>query len=116
MPVYDDRLSGRTTKQMQEAPAGAVFVWCNGSTAYPRALAKRLGRDDLQVMPRAWLTHRSVYGMRPGTLVIDHAAELHWQTLRLVIERGLLAESPHGKAARDPNRSITGLAGRGRAP
>ncbi len=72
-----ERGNGETTRQMLNAPHGAVFVWCNGRTAYPEQLARILGRVDLQVVPLSWLTCYDYWrGRRFPGVVIDHAAEL----------------------------------------
>lgn len=70
---YSARGTGRTTKQMLDAPQGAVFVWCNSDTYYPKALARKLGRIDLRVQPLSWLTHKNVVGRRFTGFVLDHA-------------------------------------------
>lgn len=72
----NDRQTGRTTRQMQAAPQGAVFVWCNSRVEYPIALAKELGREDLVVQPMSWLEPRNVMGRTLSGLVLDHAAPL----------------------------------------
>lgn len=73
-----ERQSGRTTRQMQAAPQGATFVWCNNRYWYPRDLARRLGRGDLHVVPLDWLAYpRNL--RRGGAVVLDHAA---WDSLK----------------------------------
>lgn len=67
-----DRGTGRTTKQMQDAPRGAVFVWCNGLTDYPRRLARHIGRGDLKIEQADVPEHR-LRGFAPGHVVYDHA-------------------------------------------
>jgi hypothetical protein len=67
-----DRQQGFTTKQMQEAPIGAFFVWCNGHVDYAKGLARKLGRPDLEVVPSAWLHERRVMGLLLP-VVVDHA-------------------------------------------
>jgi hypothetical protein len=71
------RQSGQTTDQMQAAPPHAIFIWCNDLTDYPRALARRLGRTDLQIEPLSGLDdgHR-LRGVRAPALILDHAARL----------------------------------------
>ena len=69
-----DRQTGRTTQQMNDAPPGAVFVWCNSHVSYPQALAKTLERDDLVVRPLSWLERRNVMGRTFPGVVVDHAA------------------------------------------
>lgn len=67
------RGTGRTTKQMMEAPKGAVFVWCNKEVWYPQRLAEKLGRKDLQIQPRSWLTGERWRGQSFPGIVVDHA-------------------------------------------
>lgn len=91
-----DRGTGTTTRQMTEAPVGAVFVWCNSHTAYPQELAKRLGRTDLVVRPMSWLQPRSVMGRDFPGVIVDHAAQpdsegyaaLHYLRTRGVLVAG----------------------------
>ena len=69
------RQDGATTRQMQEAPKGAVFVWCNDKTSYPRDLARHLGRDDLLIKSPEWLEHRW-HGLSLTGVIVDHSASL----------------------------------------
>lgn len=69
------RGEGTTTKQMEAAPKGAVFVWCNGHTDYAVRLARKIGRDDLRVVSPAWLEDRWL-GLELAGIVVDHAAQL----------------------------------------
>lgn len=67
MTIADEtgRQTGRTMRQMKDAPRGAVFVWCNAHLSYPRRLAKAIGRDDLLVVvPLSWLAPHNVYGRK----------------------------------------------------
>ena len=66
------RGTGRTTRQMEGAPAGALYVWCNGHLEYPKHLARKLGRDDLKIVsPEHYkVTSR---GRDVGSVVLDHA-------------------------------------------
>jgi len=61
---------------MQEAPKGAVFVWCNRHTDYPKALAQKIGRTDLEIRPLAWLRPENVRGREFAGVVLDHAVRL----------------------------------------
>lgn len=63
----------RTTDQMKCAPKRAVFVWCNNQLNYPRDLAKRHGRADLEIVGPDWLTDNRWRGRELTGLVIDHA-------------------------------------------
>lgn len=70
-----DRQTGRTAKQMIDAPRRSIFVWCNTSLWYPRELARYLGRTDLRIVSHDGLTPNELCGLRArgGLLVIDHA-------------------------------------------
>lgn len=71
------RGTGRTTKQMQDAPKGAIYVWVNQHLGWPRDLAHHLGCDDLQIVSPTWLERMGNWAGRSITgLVLDHAAEL----------------------------------------
>lgn len=66
------RGTGATTKQMTEAPQGAVYFWPNHRLAYPKGLAQHLGRDDLEIKSISLLDD-GVEGQN-SRVVIDHAA------------------------------------------
>ena len=70
------RQMGITTKQMRAAPENAVFVWCTSDLSYPKALAKALGRHDLEIVTPRWLVLRSWRGRDLSGLVVDHATYL----------------------------------------
>lgn len=67
------RRSGLTTRQMQEAPHGAVYVWVNSRLDYPVRHARALGRNDLEIVPLSWLDGHRWRGRDITGLVIDHA-------------------------------------------
>lgn len=72
-----DRGTGRTSRQMQTAARGALFVWLNNHIDYPRHLAKKLGRDDLEIVRRGDLyPGHQLRGRTFTEIVIDHAAKL----------------------------------------
>jgi hypothetical protein len=60
---------------MESAPNGAVFIWCNGHTNYPKMLARKIGRDDLRIEAPSWLEDRWI-GLELTGLIVDHAARL----------------------------------------
>ena len=70
-----DRGAGATTKQIEAAPKGAVFVWCNGHTDYAIRLAQKIGREDLRIESPTWLEDRW-RGLELTGVVVDHAARL----------------------------------------
>lgn len=76
------RQTGRTTRQIQNAPRGALYVWVNERLHYPRAL----GRGDLEFVSPASMGHR-LTGRRSGDIVIDHAACLTLEQLDLLLTR-----------------------------
>jgi hypothetical protein len=67
--------TGRTTKQMRDAPQRAAFVWpVWGSISYAHDLARHLGRVDLTI-----ITPSGLGDFREGqypALVVDHAVKL----------------------------------------
>lgn len=69
--TMSERGTGRTSRQMIEAPEGAFFVWCNGRTEYALSLAARLGRHDLKILSvDNWeLANRGTH----LSLIFDHA-------------------------------------------
>lgn len=72
------RQTGRTTKQMQEAPLDAVFVWPHSASLnYARALALRVDRIDLNIISPNDLESPKWRGRKPSVIVLDHATELN---------------------------------------
>lgn len=71
--VLKVRGTGRTSKQMLEAPIGATFVWCNHHLEYPRLLATSLGRNDLRIIPPP-RDDNQLRGV--ASVVYDHAGDL----------------------------------------
>lgn len=71
-----ERQSGTTTNQMKSAAQNALYVWCNQYLNYPKALARHLRREDLQIVPPCHLDiPDAIRGLRRD-VVIDHAAAL----------------------------------------
>lgn len=73
-----ERGSGRTTRQMENAPIGAVFVWCNDHIDWPKRLALSIQRSDLKILRLSVLDHGAqiLRGLEFSGFVIDHAADL----------------------------------------
>lgn len=63
---------GNTTRQMEAAPHGSVFVWCNGDLNYPCMLAEKIGREDLKIVGPEWLLNRHFAGLELSGLIADH--------------------------------------------
>lgn len=76
--MSNDRGSGQTTQQMQAAPPGAVFVWCNTILHYPRDLARHLGRTDLRIVSPSWVSASQMAGGKTP-IAVDHAAYLTFE-------------------------------------
>lgn len=66
------RGSGQTTRKMQSAPYGAIYIWCNSGLEYPRALARHIGRQDLIIRSPAYFENFGYRGLRIP-VVLDHA-------------------------------------------
>lgn len=61
---------------MANAPIGAVFVWVNADFARPLALAKKLGRVDLDIISPTRAGNGYLRGRLIPAVVVDHAARL----------------------------------------
>ena len=85
-----ERGEGTTTKQMQAAPKGAVFVWCNAHTGYATHLTRKIGREDLKIVSPTWLEWERWRGLELTGLVVDHAAQLtdmQWDNYQAALTR-----------------------------
>ena len=72
-----ERGTEETTRQMKAAPQGAIFVWCNGQLSYPKSLAQKIGRGDLEIVSPSWLGgHVENEGEELSGVILDHAADL----------------------------------------
>jgi hypothetical protein len=73
------RSGGQTTRQMIEAPLGALYIWPNKSSlAYANALAAHLNRNDLTVStPQVFDGDAHTLRQRRfSAIILDHATEL----------------------------------------
>jgi hypothetical protein len=70
------RQTGITTKQIQEAPQKAVYIWVNSRLRYPKELAYFLGRTDIEFVAPHWIHSQSWRGRKLSGIVVDHAARL----------------------------------------
>lgn len=69
------RGSGRTTKQIKDAPKDSFYVWCNQYLRYPKELCTLLGRDDITVISQGQLKYK-LRGTR-NFVVLDHDTRLN---------------------------------------
>lgn len=67
---------GHTTHQIDTAPEGAYFVWCQSHLVYARDLARFRGREDLQIRSPGWLDRLAFH--YEGPIVVDHAVGQIW--------------------------------------
>lgn len=72
------RGSGRTTKQMREAPHGALFIWCNDSLDWPRRHAREQYRPDLTIAGPSALVSvtgaaQAIRGRVFSAVILDHS-------------------------------------------
>ena len=107
-----ERGEGATTQQMEAAPKGAIFVWCNGRTDYPILLARKIGREDLQIKSPSWLTSHVWRGVSLAGIVVDHAARLtgrEWEELHYALACVRPNVQIDGQAASGLSRSNAGL-------
>jgi len=84
------RGTGRTTKQIQTAPHGAVFVWCNSFLDYPTSLAQKLNRTDLIIIRLSQFDEQYIHGRNFTGVIFDHACHLserNWRTLEVARRR-----------------------------
>jgi hypothetical protein len=94
------RGTGETTRQLQAAPRGATFIWVNGDTSYPQALAYALERDDIMIRPISALNPASSWwrGRPIVELILDHAmpylSDARWATLQAIRSRVAKTEAP----------------------
>lgn len=74
--IKENRGTGRTTKLLENAPEGAVFIWCNWHLDYPKGLAKKIGRKDIKIVSPDWLTPCNYMGITFTGVILDHATKL----------------------------------------
>jgi hypothetical protein len=73
--VDEDRQTGRTTRQIINAPHGAIYVWPEkNSIFYPKRIARDNGRDDLEIITPEQLHVDRIRSRSNVHIVIDHAA------------------------------------------
>lgn len=86
---FTQRGHGFTTLQMQRAARGALFIWpVEGSLSYAKALAAKIGRDDLKIVGPAILEQHGakLRGCSYPSIVLDHACELSDEECALLRE------------------------------
>lgn len=74
--IQPGRGVGNTTRQMQAAPQKSVLVWVNHHLGYPKDLAQKLDRSDLQIVSPDWLSDKRWAGLELTGITLDHATSL----------------------------------------
>ena len=67
-----NRGTGRTTRQILAAPQDGVLV-VPGARVYYRNLARFLGRSDLRIESKDFVTDGRYRGLLRGLVILDHA-------------------------------------------
>ncbi len=75
-PTLHVKNSGRTSKQMLEAPQNSYYVWGSRCLDYPRKLAKHLGRSDLRIVGKKWLSYSTQPDDFMSHTIMDHAVPI----------------------------------------
>jgi len=75
---------GITTAQIKSAPIGAIYIWVTNDTWYPKALAKHLGREDIQFKSHSWFTLDNVIGKQLPIIIFDHHVKMTTENLELL--------------------------------
>lgn len=74
---FNDRGTGRTTRQILAAPQRSFYVCPNSrARSYTRSLAAHLGRSDLWMVDPDWLDRGACRGLFSDQVTIDHSVEL----------------------------------------
>jgi hypothetical protein len=73
----EERGTGRTTKQLEQAPLGALFIWSNPHIEYPTRIARSLNRLDITIIGSNILERpEQLSGLMFTALVLDHGLML----------------------------------------
>lgn len=83
------RGNGFTSLQMARAPKGSLYIWPVASSLnYARALAAKMDRADLQIVPPSILEYKGerIKGNRYPAIVLDHACEPSHEEYELLRE------------------------------
>lgn len=85
--INNMRGDGKTSRQMQEAPKGAIFIWCTSDLWYPKHLAIALERKDLKIVRPEWLDGDEWRGLHYSEIIVDHWARLttkQWDKFNII--------------------------------
>jgi len=84
--MNENRQTGRTTRQIIDAPKNAIYVWpFRSSIIYAKRIAREYGREDLEIIPECLFRPYKIQSRRGVSVVIDHATELSregWEAMR----------------------------------
>lgn len=104
------RGSGRTSRQIMEAPKSSIYIWCADDLGYPLTIAEKLGRSDLLFQSVRRLEQDS-YFLRGVTnwVVVDHAVALSETAWEAVTDARRRHEVSAAQAARQEASTETPL-------
>lgn len=78
---------GYTTRQMINSPKDAIYVWVNSRLNYPKDLAKKLNRFDLDIRSPMVLEQGGIWLRGHNKpLVIDHACDPNHDEYQTIID------------------------------
>ena len=92
------RFTGKTTKQMKDAPLNSIYIWVHTDLYYPRALATYLNRTDLDIVPPHWLNDFKWEGKIFSGIIADHAVRFtckQWDLLQEIKQQNSVAKGVH---------------------
>lgn len=75
-----------TTNQIKNAPQNALYVWPSGNFNYVSALARHLGRTDLQIVSSNYAFHGGFLLSWGGPVVFDHAFRPNAEQRQVLID------------------------------
>lgn len=128
--VYDrgPRGSGRTSRQIMEAPRSSIYIWPNADLSYPMNIARVMGRHDL-VFHWVGYLERDTYMLRGvnNWVVVDHSVALsetawgavlqarrrceEWEAQQArAVQEKVDAEAPSGPYAHVPYQLMAAVA------
>ena len=71
--------TGITTRQIFYAPQEAIFVWVNDNLKYPKEIAEKYDRNDLEIVSVSWLFEdkwKLTKRRKVPSIIFDHSISL----------------------------------------
>lgn len=70
------RRTGRTWRQIETAPIGAIFIWPFSRLDYPKDIAAKLGRSDIKIFSTDQLNEPNALRGFVAEIIVDHSVWL----------------------------------------